>query len=65
MVSRYLVSRFSLWRQVSFICKIVTLTQYDSSNDFREAYKGTSAKQIVTDSRNITSILDFVYQYGI
>ncbi|KIN02952.1 hypothetical protein OIDMADRAFT_52772 [Oidiodendron maius Zn] len=43
-----------------FSSRIITPAQYNSSNGFSEAYKGTTVEQMVTASRNIMSIPDFV-----
>lgn len=43
-----------------FSSRIVTPAQYESKNGFSEPYKGTAVEQMVTGSRIITSIPDFV-----
>jgi hypothetical protein len=46
--------------RTAFSSTIITPAQYDSSNGFSEAYKGTAVEQMVLGSRNISSIPDFV-----
>jgi hypothetical protein len=46
--------------RTAFSSSIITPAQYDSSNGFSEAYKGTAVEQMVLGSRNISSIPDFV-----
>lgn len=43
-----------------FSSRIITPAQYDGSNGFSEAYKGSAVEQMVGASRNITSVPDFV-----
>jgi len=43
-----------------FSSRIITPAQYDGSNGFSEAYKGTAVEQMVGGSRKITSIPDFI-----
>ncbi|TVY62823.1 17-beta-hydroxysteroid dehydrogenase type, partial [Lachnellula suecica] len=43
-----------------FSSGIITPAQYEDRNGFSDAYKGTVVEQMVSGSRNITSIPDFV-----
>lgn len=43
-----------------FSSRIVTPAQYESSNGFSVAYEGTAVEQMVAESRNITSFVDWM-----
>lgn len=45
--------------QTPFSSRIITPAQYESSNGFSEAYKGTAVEQMLALFQNITSIPDW------